>query len=153
RAVEPELIPCMRKYGIALYAFQPLAGGFLTSRYRRNMAEDDYEPDSRFDPNKFQGKLHHTRYVNDLSFHALEVIQAEASKHGLTEAECALRWLVHHSVLDAALGDKIIIGASRAGQLEENLVHLEKGPLPDDVVTAMENAYLRVKGVVPKYFH
>lgn len=153
RAVEPELIPCIRKYGIVLYAFQPLAGDFLTSRYRRNMAEDDYESGSRFDPKKFQGKLHHTPYVNDLYFDALEDIRAAASKHSLTEAECALRWLLHHSVLDAALGDKIIIGASRAAQLEENLVHLEKGPLPDDVVTAMENAYLRVKGVVPKYFH
>ena len=29
RAVEPELFPCMRKYGIALYAFNPVAGGFI----------------------------------------------------------------------------------------------------------------------------
>ncbi|KAL6904046.1 hypothetical protein GGI43DRAFT_399528 [Trichoderma evansii] len=28
-AIEPELLLCLRHYGIALYTFQPLAGGFL----------------------------------------------------------------------------------------------------------------------------
>ena len=153
RAIEPELMPCLRHYGIALYAFQPLAGGFLTSRYRRNMGDDDYEPGSRFDPHRWQGQLHHARYMNDLYFDALDVIRPVASKHGLTEAECALRWLLHHSMMKREDGDKIIIGASSAKQLENNLVDLEKGPLPQDVVEALDAAWLRVKGAAPKYFH
>ena len=32
RSIEAELFPCLRHYGISLYAFQPLAGGFLTGR-------------------------------------------------------------------------------------------------------------------------
>jgi aflatoxin B1 aldehyde reductase len=28
RAIEPELIPCLRKYGISLYAVQPLPADF-----------------------------------------------------------------------------------------------------------------------------
>jgi aflatoxin B1 aldehyde reductase len=36
RAVEPELFPCLRKYGISFYEFNPLAGGFLTDRYTRD---------------------------------------------------------------------------------------------------------------------
>ena len=35
RAVEPELFPCLWHYGIAFYAYNPLAGGYLTSRYER----------------------------------------------------------------------------------------------------------------------
>lgn len=153
RAIEPELIPCLRRYGIALYAFQPLAGGFLTSRYRRDMADSDYEPGSRFDPKRWQGALHRGRYWNDFYFDALDIIRPVAKKYGLTEAECALRWLNHHSVMRKELGDAIIVGASSARQLEENLLDLEKGPLPEEMVQALEAGWLRVKGVVPKYFH
>lgn len=31
RTVEHELLPCLRKYGIAFYAYNPLAGGWLVS--------------------------------------------------------------------------------------------------------------------------
>ncbi|KAA8904688.1 hypothetical protein TRICI_005385 [Trichomonascus ciferrii] len=153
RAIEPELIPCLRHYGIALYCFQPLAGGFLTSRYKRNMSEQDYEPGSRFDPKRMQGQLHHGRYMNDVYLDALDIIREVAKKHNLTEIECAFRWLSHHSQLSREKGDSIIIGASSVEQLEKNLAELEKGPLPEEMVQALDNAYLKVNGVVPKYFH
>lgn len=153
RAIEPELMACLRHYGIALYCFQPLAGGFLTSRYKRDMAEQDYESGSRFDPKRLQGALHHSRYMNDLYMDALDIIREVARKHGLTESECAFRWLSHHSQLSREKGDSIIIGASSLEQLEKNLSELEKGPLPEDVVQALDAAYLKVNGVVPKYFH
>lgn len=50
-------------------------------------------------------------------------------------------------------GDSIIVGASSAKHLEENLVDLEKVPLPDDVVKALDEAWLRAKPVAPKYWH
>lgn len=62
RAVETELFPCMRFYGISLYCFNPLAGGFLTDRYQRDTQEDKVEKGSRYDPNSIQGKLHRERY-------------------------------------------------------------------------------------------
>ncbi|KAJ7485801.1 NADP-dependent oxidoreductase domain-containing protein [Mycena latifolia] len=36
RQIEAELIPCLRAYGISLYVYNPLAGGFLTSHYKRD---------------------------------------------------------------------------------------------------------------------
>jgi aflatoxin B1 aldehyde reductase len=153
RAIEPELMPCLRKYSNALYAFQPLAGGFLTSRYQRDMKDNKYESGSQFDPKRWQGQLHQGRYINNFYFNALKIIQPVAEKHGLTEAECALRWLLHHSMMDKEKGDRIIISVSSAGQLEQNLVDLEKGPLPEEVVQALDAAWMRVKGVAPKYFH
>lgn len=78
RAIELELVPCLRRYGISLYAFQPLAGGFLTSRYKRNMADSEYEPGSRFDPKRWQGTLHRDRYWNDFYFDALDIIRPVA---------------------------------------------------------------------------
>ncbi|KFY07165.1 hypothetical protein V492_07389 [Pseudogymnoascus sp. VKM F-4246] len=151
RTVEAELFPCLQHYGISLYAFQPLAGGFLTGRYTRE--QETFEPGSRFDPKIWQGTLHRGRYWNDTYFDALDIINGVAEKHGLTVAEIALRWLHHHSQLKAELNDAIIIGASSTEHLEGNLTDLEKGPLPEDVVEALEKAWLKTKGVAPKYWH
>jgi aflatoxin B1 aldehyde reductase len=77
RAVEPELFPCLRKYGVAFYAFNPLAGGYLTSRYTREMLSADavVEEGSRFDPNRRQGQNYRRRYWNEEYFDALEKLR------------------------------------------------------------------------------
>ena len=59
-------------------------------------------------------------------------------KHGLRLTEIALRWVEHHSVLGP--GDGIIVGASSIAQLEQNLDDGEKGPLPEEVVAALDEA-------------
>jgi aflatoxin B1 aldehyde reductase len=151
RTIEAELFPCLRHYGISLYAFQPLAGGFLTGRYTRD--QNEFEPSSRFDPKIAQGSLHRGRYWNDSYFDAMDIVRAAAEKHDLTDAEVALRWLEHHSLMKKELNDAIIVGASSTKHLEGNLVDLEKGPLPEDVVEALEGAWLKVKAVAPKYWH
>jgi aflatoxin B1 aldehyde reductase len=56
-------------------------------------------------------------------------------------------------LLKREFGDAIIIGASSAAQLEENLVNFEKGPLPEDVVQALDEGWETVRGVCAKYFH
>ncbi|KAI9046681.1 hypothetical protein LZ554_009420 [Drepanopeziza brunnea f. sp. 'monogermtubi'] len=151
RTIEAELLPCLKYYGISLYAFQPLAGGFLTGRYTRD--QQDFEPGSRFDPKHAQGKQHQGRYWNETTFDALDIIRAAAEKHSLTTAEVAMRWLRHHSLLKKESGDAIIIGASSVKHLEDNLNDVEKGPLPEDVLEALDKAWLVVKGVAPKYWH
>jgi aflatoxin B1 aldehyde reductase len=151
RTTEAELLPCLRKYNIVLYAFQPLAGGFLTGKFKRDQTE--FESGSRFDPKGLQGKIHQARYWNDAYFDALESIEAVAKKNLLTIAEVAMRWLKHHSELKGDLGDAIIVGASSLKHLEDNLSDLEKGPLPDDVVEVVEKAWPIVKGVAPNYWH
>ncbi|KAK9474064.1 putative aldo keto reductase protein [Dipodascopsis tothii] len=153
RSIEAELFPCLRHYGIALYAFQPLAGGFLTSRYKRDAAEDEFEEGSRFDPKRWQGRLHRGRYWNDTYFDGLEAIREVIKPLGITEVECALRWMNYHSAMSPEFGDAVIVGASSTTQLESNLVALEQGPLPDNVVEVLEAAWLKIKGPAPKYFH
>lgn len=153
RAVEAELIPCLRQYGISLYGFQPLAGGFLTDRYKRGMKEDDYEPGSRFDPKRLQGMVIQGVYMNESYLDALELIREAAKKHGLTEAECALRWIVHHSALSEEQGDAVIMGASSLQQVESNLDDLENGPLPETMLQVLDTAWSKLNGAVSKYFH
>lgn len=61
--------------------------------------------------------------------------------------------MTNHSLLKRQYGDAIIIGASSVTQLEENLINLEKGALPDDVVKALDDGWEVVRGVCATYFH
>ncbi|KAF7440761.1 hypothetical protein PC9H_001109 [Pleurotus ostreatus] len=153
RHVEPELFPCLRKYSISFYEFSPLAGGFLTDRYLS--PEVQVKKGSRFDPESVQGKLWLTmrRYWNDAYFEALASIKKVADAHKLTLAEISLRWVSNHSLMKREHGDSILIGASSLNHIEQNLVDLEKGPLPDDVVKALDDAWFKVKPYASKYFH
>ncbi|EPS39473.1 hypothetical protein H072_6653 [Dactylellina haptotyla CBS 200.50] len=153
RSVEQELIPCLRKYGLSIYIFNPLAGGLLTGKHSRETTNSEIEAGSRFDEKKFLGKAARVRYWNDKFFDALDLVRPVAEKNGLTSAECALRWLVHHSALKKDLGDAIILGASSINHLESNLDDVEKGPLPEDVVKAIDAGWGAIQGVASKYFH
>jgi aflatoxin B1 aldehyde reductase len=64
----------------------------------------------------------------------------------------ALRWLVHHSKLDSDRGDAIIIGASSIAHLQHNLSAVKQGPLPQQVVEAINSASETVRPHWPSYF-
>ncbi|EIN11774.1 Aldo/keto reductase [Punctularia strigosozonata HHB-11173 SS5] len=137
RGVEPELFPCLRKYGISFYAYNPLGGGFFTGKYLSKDAK--VEPGSRFDTNKWLGKFASTVYWTDAYFDTVTNIKKVADKHGLTMAE-------------VEFGDSVIIGASSLKHIEQNLVDLEKGPLHDEVVKTLDEAWSGVKGSGPSYY-
>lgn len=112
---------------LSLYASQPLAGGLITGRYKRDQTR--FEERSRFDPNHLSGTVSRGRYWNDAYFDAPDTIDTAASKYAPTSAEIVLRWLKYHSRLSRDLGDAIMVGASRVSHLESNLHDLEKGSL------------------------
>jgi aflatoxin B1 aldehyde reductase len=62
---------------------------------------------------------------------------------------------MHHSALNVANngGDGIIIGVSSKAQLESNLKDLEKGPLPEEVVQVLDEAWIHTKALSPPYWH
>lgn len=99
-------------------------------------------------------QMYRQRYFHDTTFDALSHIEPVVKKAGLTLLETALRWCVHHSKLQ--LGDKgndgIIIGVSSQSQLETNLADLEKGPLPEEVVKAIDEAWEMFSYKGPSYW-
>jgi aflatoxin B1 aldehyde reductase len=82
--------------------------------------------------------MYQARYFKDNYFDAIEIIRPVAEKHNLTMLEVSLRWMMHHSQLDYANGDGVIIGCSSLKQLEDNLADFQKGPLPEDVLEALD---------------
>ena len=145
RKAEIELNACLNNYGMRFYAFNPMAGGLLTGRYGKF---EDAPTDGRFThrPN-YQG-----RYWKKSYFDAVEIIKSAAEKHGITSIEATYRWLAYHSMLNGDRGDGILIGASKMSHLKQNMEAVEKGPLPDDVLTAFEEAWSISKKDSPEYF-
>lgn len=69
--------------------------------------------------------------------------------------EIALRWVRHHSALnmkETGGRDGVIVGVSSFDQLQQNLTDLEKGPLPEEVVKALDEAWLMAKATAPEYW-
>lgn len=152
RSIEAELIPACRRYGLDIVVYNPIAGGLFSGKYKTSDVPDS----GRFsDANGQVGGMYRQRYFKDATFDALRVIEPVVQKHNLTMLETAFRWLTHHSALDIKDGgnDGIIIGVSSQKHLEDNLKDLEKGPLPEEVVQALDQAWLITKPTTTNYWH
>ena len=101
---ERELKPFCEAEQIGVIPYSPLAGGFLTGKYRR-----DKMPDS-------QRAWNARRYLNDQGFAILDSLDAVAQRHGATTAQVALAWLLQQPVITSP-----IIGANSVEQLQESL--------------------------------
>ena len=152
RSIEPELVVACRRYGLDIVVYNPIAGGLLSGKIKSK----DIVPESgRFSTVAGgQGSNYRDRYFRESTFKSLQIIENAVEKHNLTMIETALRWVVHHSALKITNGnDGILIGISSIAQLENNLDNLEKGPLPDDVVKALDEAWLVSKADTANYWH
>lgn len=145
RNVESELFPALRSLGMRFYAFNPLAGGLLTGKHHH--FEDEPEP-GRF----ARLKSYRERYWKQSYFNAIEEIKQACEVASIPMAEAAYRWLVHHSCMDEAYGDGILLGASRQEQLLQNLQASNKGVLPTAIINAMDAAWEIAKPDSPAYF-
>jgi aflatoxin B1 aldehyde reductase len=151
RGIDAELIPACRRYGLDIVVYNPIAGGLFSGKIK---SKDMIPESGRFSDANSTGGNYRQRYFRESTFNAMKLIEEAIEKHGLTMIETALRWCVHHSKLKIKDGnDGIIIGISNVAQLEDNLNQLEKGPLPDDVVQALEKAWEVSRADVTQYWH
>ncbi|KAG9002384.1 hypothetical protein FRB93_011501 [Tulasnella sp. JGI-2019a] len=150
RTLEPELVPCLHKLGIRLVIYNPVAGGFLSGKFLSLKDAETAEKGSRFDKDLPGGKIYSHWYAHDGVIQAVGVVHKAAAKKNLTLIEVALRWLQHHSVLREGI-DGVILGVSSLAQLESNIGDSEKGPLPDSVLVAIEEAWKIAAPAVVKY--
>jgi aflatoxin B1 aldehyde reductase len=151
RGIEAELVPACRRYGLDIVVYNPVAGGLFSGKIK---SADMVPAEGRFSDRAASGKMYRDRYYRDSTFKALQIIEAAVEKAGLSMIETALRWTVHHSALKIKDGrDGILIGVSSAAQLEDNLTNLEKGPLPEEVVKALDEAWKVAKVDMVNYWH
>jgi len=155
RSIEAELIPACRRYGLDIVVYNPLAGGLFSGKYKTA----DIPTTGRYsDSVGRMGEMYRKRYFKDSTFKALQIIEPAVEAAGLTMVETALRWCMHHSALKVGGvspdgNDGVIIGVSSFEQLEVNLKDCEKGPLPESVVKALDEAWMSAKADQPSYWH
>jgi aryl-alcohol dehydrogenase-like predicted oxidoreductase len=84
---ESDLEPVCAKYGLAVLPYFALASGFLTGKYR---SEDDLKNSARGGMVK--------RYFNERGLGVLHALDEVAKKHGVTQGQIALAWLMARPV-------------------------------------------------------
>jgi aryl-alcohol dehydrogenase-like predicted oxidoreductase len=103
---ERELKPLCEEEGIGVIPYSPLAGGFLTGKYRR----DAPVPDSA------RASGIQRRYLNDKGFTILEALEKLGNARGKSIAQMALAWQLSQPVITSP-----IIGANSIEQLDDSL--------------------------------
>ena len=86
RSIERELVPYCEAFGTGIIPYYPLAGGFLTGKYRRNEAPP---PGSRGESSEYV-----QRYFTDRNFDILDKLQAFAKEREKSMVELAIAWLL-----------------------------------------------------------
>jgi aryl-alcohol dehydrogenase-like predicted oxidoreductase len=115
RSTEWELIPVCQNEGLAVIPWSPLRGGWLSGKYRREMANPPQG--TRVKTAQEQGWSENwTRYANERTWRVLDEVFRIADALGKTAAQVALNWVLHQPGVTAP-----IIGARTMAQLTDNL--------------------------------
>lgn len=126
--------------------YSPSAAGFFSGKVN---ADSINKAGSRWDKDTFIGKMYEGLYLKEALLSAAQRVHSEASKEGINGHAAALRWALHHSVLDGSKGDAVIIGASSEAQLKENLGFCEQGPLPEHLAKTVNDVWEPAKASAP----
>jgi len=108
RRIERELLPVAKQYGLAILPWSPLAGGFLTGKYKRQSTDDAgrLSEDNEWNRNHF----------TDAAFDIAELVTDLAEEKGCTPSQLSLAWCAQQDGVTSP-----IIGPRTKEQLEDNL--------------------------------
>jgi aryl-alcohol dehydrogenase-like predicted oxidoreductase len=112
RPIEEELLPLCRDQGLGVIAYNPLAGGFLSGKYR-NL--EDRPAGTRFTLGK-TGELYRERYWHQAQLQAVDELRKHFEPRGKSLVTVAVAWVLSQPGITAA-----IVGATRAEQLDASL--------------------------------
>lgn len=131
RDIETELLPLCCDRGIGVLVYNPLAGGFLSGKYKPGQ---DPEEGTRFTlgtaANRYQG-----RYWHDSQFAAVETLKTIVRDKGLNMVSVSVAWVLAQTGITSA-----IIGASKPEQLDANIEALNV-EFDDELRDACEAAW------------
>lgn len=138
RDLEHEYFDFARAQGLSTTVYNPLAGGLLAGAH----APGAPPPGSRFDKNP----MYRRRYWSDRLFDVVADLRAVAEAAGLDLLTLAYRWL-----LGAPGVDSVIVGPGTVSHLDAALDALGAGPLPGDVVKAVDGVHAAYRGTDARY--
>lgn len=136
REIEWEIVPAALDAGIGLLPWSPLAGGWLSGKYRRDQRPTGA---TRLGEDPERGmEAYDRRNTEAFTWDVIDAVQTVADKRGVPMARVALAW-----VTDQPGVTSTILGARTLEQLEDNLVagdlHLD-----EDEMAALDRASVPV---------
>jgi aryl-alcohol dehydrogenase-like predicted oxidoreductase len=131
REIERELIPYCRWAGLGVLPYFPLAGGFLTGKYRRG------EPPPA--GSRGERSPYVKEYLTEANFDILDRLRAFAEAHGQTLPALAFAWLLAEPTVSS-----VIAGATSPEQVAANAAAGQWRLTPEE--RAKVNALLDVHG-------
>jgi aryl-alcohol dehydrogenase-like predicted oxidoreductase len=120
-------VPLARQWHLGILPWSPLAGGFLSGKYRKDEAPP---AGSRLETWKDRWG----RYDTPRNWAILEALDQVAAENGATPAQVALAWLLHKPQVSS-----VIFGATTVAQLEDNLPAATLR-LPPEAVKQLDDA-------------
>src|SRR5262249_38103813 len=139
RDIEAELLPLCRDQGLGVIAYNPLAGGFLSGKYRSLEAPPS---NTRFTLGK-TGELYRERYWHQAMLEAVERLRTFFEPRGKPRVTVAFAWVLAQPGLTSA-----ILGASKPEQLTASLAGAEM-TLDDDERAACDAAWYTIPRLPP----
>lgn len=109
RSIEAELLPLCAEQGIGVLSYNPLAGGMLTGKYRR---DEPLPKGTRLEAFQF----YHDRYYTEQALGIVERFLLEAAKRSITPAQLALAWVLAEPRISSP-----ILGARSLEQITDSL--------------------------------
>jgi aryl-alcohol dehydrogenase (NADP+) len=138
RSFERDLLPLCEEEGIAVIPYNPLAGGLLTGKHNRTAPPEE---GTRFTVGR-AGAMYQSRYWHEREFDTIEQLRDIAKEADMSLTTLAVRWVMSNKAITAP-----IIGASRPEQLADNLTAAEKGALPADLKTKLDELTVNWRAV------
>ncbi|MGC2066007.1 MAG: aldo/keto reductase [Candidatus Acidiferrales bacterium] len=114
RNIEREHIPAAQELGIGVLPWSPLAGGFLTGKYKREGAESG-KGEGRLETTKGSGNPAFNKF-SERNWRIHDVLINVAKQINKPVAQVALNWVITRPGVSST-----IIGATKISQLNDNL--------------------------------
>jgi aryl-alcohol dehydrogenase-like predicted oxidoreductase len=111
RGIERDVLPTCRRYGMGVIPWSPLAGGWLSGKYRKDTDTPESHRAARL-PQRYDLSLE----ANQRKLDAADALAQLADEAGLTLVELALAFVLEHPAVSAA-----IVGPRTMEQLEGQL--------------------------------
>jgi 1-deoxyxylulose-5-phosphate synthase len=112
RQVERELLPFSGEEGVGVIPYNPIAGGLLSGKHRRDAAPAE---GGRFTLGS-AGRMYQGRYWHDREFDTVEQLLAIAAEVGVSLVTLSVAWVMANEAITAP-----IVGASNPDQLVASL--------------------------------
>ena len=127
RGVEADVLPTCRRYGMGVIPWSPLAGGWLSGRYRKG---EDLPESQRAD--RLPGRYDMSKPGNQRKLDAADALARLAEEAGMTLIQMALAFVLRHPAVTAP-----IIGPRTMEHLESQLEAIDV-ELTDDVLDKID---------------